>query len=87
MVFFVFAALNVFYDVNQIFLVQNDRKNLRVGDEVIITILDKINKQKVETRAEKRRRLIGSGAFVIPTGRTVEEVDGYIRELRDNDRF
>ena len=54
---------------------------------MIITILDKISKQKVETRAEKRRRLIESDAFVIPTGRTTEEIDGYIRELRDNDRF
>ncbi len=81
------AAVKGYYDGNQIIMDENDRKNLRVGDEVIITILDKINKQKVETRAEKRRRLIGSGAFVIPTGRTVEEVDGYIRELRDNDRF
>ena len=81
------AALKGYYDGNQIVMNEDDRKNLRVGDEVIITILDKISKQKVETRAEKRRRLIGSGAFVIPTGRTVEEVDGYIRELRDNDRF
>ncbi len=81
------AAVKGYYDGNQIIMDEDDRKNLRVGDEVIITILDKINKQKVETRAEKRRRLIGSGAFVIPTGRTVEEVDGYIRELRDNDRF
>ena len=81
------AAVKGYYDGNQIIMDENDRKNLRVGDEVIITILDKISKQKVETRAEKRRRLIGSGAFVIPTGRTVEEVDGYIRELRDNDRF
>lgn len=81
------AAVKGYYDGNQIIMDEDDRKNLRVGDEVIITILDKINKQKVETRAEKRRRLIGSGAFVIPTGRTVEEVDGCIRELRDNDRF
>lgn len=81
------AAVKGYYDGNQIIVNEDDRKNLNVGDEVIITILDRISGQKVETRAEKRRRLIGSGAFVIPTGRTVEEVDGYIRELRDNDRF
>ena len=81
------AAVKGYYDGNHIIMDEDDRKNLRVGDEVIITILDKISKQKVETRAEKRRRLIESDAFVIPTGRTTEEIDGYIRELRDNDRF
>ena len=81
------AAVKGYYDGNHIIMDEDDRKNLRVGDEVIITILDKISKQKVETRAEKRRRLIESDAFVIPTGRTTEEIDGYIEELRDNDRF
>lgn len=43
--------------------------------------LDKLSKQKIETRAEKRRRLIDTDAFVIPTGRTAEEIDEYIRKL------
>ena len=81
------AAVKGYYDGKQIIMNEDDRKNLRVGDEVIITILDKISRQKVETRAEKRRRLIDSDAFVIPTGRSAEEVGEYIRELRDNDRF
>lgn len=81
------AAVKGYYDGNQIIMSEDDRKNLNVGDEVIITILDRINRQKVETRAEKRRRLIESDAFVISTGRTVEAVDKYIKELRDNDRF
>lgn len=81
------AAVKGYYDGNQIVIDEDDRKNLKVGDEVIITILDKISRQKVETRVEKRRSLIDSDAFVIPTGRSVEEINGYIRELRDNDRF
>lgn len=81
------VAVKGYYDGNQIVVNEEDRKNLSVGDEVIITILDKINRQKVETRAEKRRHLIESNAFVISTGRTVKEIDEYIRELRDNDRF
>lgn len=81
------AAVKGYYDGSQIVMNEDDRKNLRVGDEVIITILTEISKQKVETRAEKRRRLIDSDAFVVPTGRTMEEIDEYIRELRDNDRF
>ena len=81
------AAVKGYYDGNQIVVNEEDRKNLSVGDEVIITILDRINRQKAETRAEERRRLIESDAFDISTGRTAEEVDEYIRELRDNDRF
>ncbi len=81
------AAVKGYYDGNQIIVNEDDRKNLNVGDELIITILDRISGQKVETRAEKRRRLIESDAFVIPTGRTTEEIDEYIREMRDNDRF
>ncbi len=81
------AAVKGYYDGNQIIVNEDDRKNLNVGDELIITILDRISGQKVETRAEKRRRLIESDAFVIPTGRTTEEIDKYIREMRDNDRL
>ena len=81
------AAVKGYYDGNQIIVNEDDRKNLNVGDELIITILDRISGQKVETRAEKRRRLIDSDAFVIPTGRTAEEIGEYIREMRDNDRF
>ena len=81
------AAVKGYYDGNQIIVSEDDRKNFSVGDEVIITILDRIKRQKVETRADKRRRLIESDAFVVSTGRTVEAVDEYIKELRDNDRF
>lgn len=81
------AAVRGYYDGNQIVVNDDDRKNLNVGDEVIITILDKADRNKIETRAEKRRQLIDLDAFVIPSGRTVEEIDEYIRELRDNDRF
>jgi len=31
--------------------------------------------------------LIDSDAFVIPTGRTSEEIDEYIKEMRSDDRF
>ncbi|MCM1087205.1 MAG: hypothetical protein NC318_07185 [Blautia sp.] len=80
------AAVKGYYDGNQIVVNEEDRKNFSVGDEVVITILDRINRQKVDTRTEKRRRLIETDAFVISSERTVEEIDEYIRELRDNDR-
>lgn len=81
------AAVKGFYDGNQIIVNEDDRKNLSVGDELIITILDKIARPKTETRAEKRRRLIESEAFVTSTGRTDEEIDSYIKEMRSDDRF
>ena len=80
------AAVQGYYDGKQIVISEDDRENLNAGDEVIITILDKITSERVETRTEKRRRLIDSDAFVISTGRTVEEIDEYIKEMRDNDR-
>ncbi len=81
------AAVKGYYDGTQIVLSEDDRKNLNIGDEVIVTILDKISRQKGETRTEKRKHLIESDAFVMSTGRTVEEIDQYIREMRDNDRI
>lgn len=80
------AAVKGYYDGNQIVVNEDDRKNFSVGDEVIITILDKLSERTIETRAEKRRQLVDLDAFVIPGGRTVEEVDEYIRESRGRDR-
>ena len=81
------GAVKGYYDGNQIIVNDEDRKNFSIGDEVIITILDNYGKQRAQERAEKRLRLIESNAFVNSRGRTVEEIDQYIRELRDNDRF
>ena len=46
-------------------------------------MLNKIGRQSAEARAEKRRRMIESEACVIPTGRTVEEIDRYMRAMWD----
>ena len=81
------AAVKGYYDGKQIVIDEADRKNLNIGDEVSITILDRVSEQKTKTRAEKRQQLIDSNAFVISSGRSVEEIDQYIREMRDNDRF
>lgn len=80
------AAVKGYYDGNQIILDENDRNSLSVGDELIITILDRIDEQK-EARAEKRRRLIESGAFVVSSGRTAKDINEYIQEMRTNDRL
>ena len=80
------AAVKGYYDGNQIILDENDRNSLSAGDELIITILDRIDEQK-EARAEKRRRLIESGAFVVSSGRTAKDINEYIQEMRTNDRL
>ena len=81
------AAVKGYYDGTQIVMDEEERKHFAIGDEVIITILGKSSVQKAETRAEKRKRMINSAAYVTPTGRTAEEIDSYMEELRKDDRF
>ncbi len=80
------AAVKGYYDGTQIVLDENDRKSLNVGDEVIVTILDRLSTEGKETRADKRQRIIDMEKYVISTGRSAEEIDNYIREMRDDDR-
>ena len=81
------AAVKGYYDGTKIVVDERDRKTFNIGDEVIITILDKISTTREETRAAKRRRIVDMGKCVIPSGRSAEEIDNYIREMRDDDRF
>ena len=69
------TAVKGYYDGTQIVVDENDRKTLNIWDEVIITILDRINTTKEETRAEKRRRIVDLEKYVVSGGRSVEEVD------------
>ena len=81
------AAVKGYYDGTKIVVEERDRKTFNIGDEVIIPILDKISTTREETRAAKRRRIVDMGKYVIPSGRSAEEIDNYIREMRDDDRF
>ena len=81
------AAVKGYYDGTKIVVDERDRKTFNIGDEVIITILDKISTTREETRAAKRRRIVDMGKYVIPSGRSAEEIDNYIREMRGDDRF
>ena len=80
------TALKGYYDGNKIVLDENDQKNLNAGDEVVVTILDKLGTMWKSKRAEKRRSIVDLDKYVISTERSAEEIDDYIRELRDNDR-
>ena len=81
------AAVKGYYDGTQIVVDENDRNTLNAGDEVIITILDRTSTAREETRADKRRRIIDLEKYVVPGRRSTEEIDNYIRELRDSDRI
>ncbi len=81
------AAVKGYYDGTKIVIDERDRKTFSIGDEVIVTILDRRNTAKEETRAAKRRRIVDMDKYVVPTGRSVEEIDDYIREMRSDDRF
>lgn len=81
------AAVKGYYDGTQIVVDENDKKTLSIGDEVIITILDRTNTTREETRADKRRRIIDLEKYVVSGERSTEEIDNYIRELRDGDRI
>ena len=81
------ASVKGDYDGKQIIVNEDDCKNFHIGDEAIITILDRTNGQKDEARVEKRRRLIESETFVIPTGRAVEEINDYVKAMRFDNRF
>lgn len=86
-VWFMLAAVKGYYDGTQIVVDENDKNTLNIGDEVIITILDRLNVTGKESRTEKRRRVVDQGKYVMPGGRSEEEIDAYIRELRNHDRF
>ena len=76
------AAVKGYYDEMKIVVDERDRKTFNIGDEVIITILDKISTTREETRAVKRHRIVDMEKYVIPSGRSTEEIDNYIREMR-----
>lgn len=80
------AAVKGYYDGTQIVVDENDRKTLNSGDEVIITILNRLNTTGTETRADKRNKIVEQEKYVTSSGRSTTEMDNYIREMRD-DRF
>ena len=81
------AAVKGYYDGTQIVVDESDRKSLNIGDEVIITILNRLNTAGTEARADKRLRIVDIEKYVVQSNRSTEEMDNYIREMRDNDRI
>ena len=69
------AAVKGYYDGTQI--VMDENMNLEAGQEVIVTVLD---------MQKKARKEIDWDSFVIPSERG-QDVDGYMKEMRENDRL
>lgn len=47
------TAMKGYYDGKQIVMDEADRQSLNIGDEVIITILDRISKEKLKQEQKK----------------------------------
>lgn len=73
------ASIKGYYNGEQIIIDEMDKKQMMIGQEVIITLLDYPSKHGILEDLEMDK-------FVIPTERG-EHVDEYIKELRENDRF
>ena len=78
-----------YYDGNQIVVDELDKAHLRSGNRVIITVLPETGapRETQEERAERRRRILEEERYVHPTGRSAEERNRSIRELRGDERF
>lgn len=81
------TAVKGYYDGNQVIVDENDKQILSTGDRVVITIINRNLVRRSGTLADKRRRLIEEERFVHPSGRTVEEIDNYLKEIREDDRI
>lgn len=81
------TAIKGYYDGKQIVVDEQARGKLKLGDQLVISVVDRMTVSRMETLSEKRRRLVDEKKYVRPTGRSAEEIDAYIRELRDSDRI
>lgn len=77
------AAIKGYYDGTQIIVREKDRRNLNVGDEVIITILDNAGRHRTEEAVVRKTRFFETGAPAASGGRKKEEIDEYLKELRE----
>ena len=71
------AAVKGYYDGTQI--VMDENVNLKVGQEVIVTILDM---QKKAKKKVDLKQYVGRGGKMFPT-----DAQEYIKELRSDDRI
>ena len=81
------TAVKGYYDGTRVIVDESDKGGLTPGDQLVITVLNRGVPLRGETLAEKRKRLVDEGLCVSEKGRTTEEIDRYIKEMRENDRI
>ena len=74
------TSVRGYYDGESVVISDDDKKRMYAGQELIITILGIPAKE--EPRIQKRKRLLNGQVYVIPSGRTADEIDQEIKELR-----
>lgn len=77
-------TLKAYYDGTQVVLNEENKRRIPKG-ELVLTYT--VTENETDSKAERWKRYLESEEGVIPTGRTAEEIDSYIRSLRDNDRL
>ena len=76
------------YNGGQILIDREDQDKIAEGQEVVITFV--IPSGKTQTTAETEDaflKALQNDTLGVPTGRSVEEIDRYVKELRTNDRI
>ena len=76
------------YNGGQILLNWEDQDKIAEGQEVVITFV--IPSGKSQPGAETEDPFLAAlekDTLAVPTGRSVEEIDRYVKELRANDRI
>ena len=74
-----------YYDGNQIVLNDEIRRNLTSGQRIQLVFTP--TEQENETVADRRMRIVQSGLYSTSSGRTPEETEQMIKELRADDRL
>ena len=81
------TAVQAYYDGKQVVVDEQDRAYLNAGDRLVITVLESASSAVPAALAEKRLRMLEEERHVRPSRRSVEEIDRYLAELRDEDRI
>ena len=74
-----------YYDGAQIVIDDAEKSKLSKGQEIVLTYV--LQTDEAQSRKDRRLAFLGSGEGVIASGRSAEEIDAWIRGLRNEERF
>lgn len=81
------TATQGYYNGEHIVIEEKDRMSLKKGDIFVLVRINHENNESGTTLAEKRRKMLSSRKYSKPSGRSAEEIDSAIKEMRENDRI